>query len=302
MSRQAIVTQTTASDRAALVALYNATDGPNWENNTYWLSDAPIGRWNGVTTDSSGRVAQLHLYRNQLSGEIPAELGSLTNLTGLSLFNNQLSGEIPAELGNLANLTELYLSDNQLSGEIPEELGRLINLHALYLGRNRLTGCIPEELREIESHDLYELGLPFCGVAGAPAITTSGNTATPVRPNSPVPVTATFSEPVSGFTIDDIDTANGAVSNFTGSGAVYTFEVTPNAIAEVTVDIAAGAATDADGNANMAAPTLSLGIPYDDDGDGEISKNEAITAVIDYFAGRITKAEAIAVIILYFSG
>ena len=33
------------------------------------------------------------------------------------------------------------------------------------------------------------------------------------------------------------------------------------------MDIAAGAATDADGYGNMAALTLSLGIPYDDDGD-----------------------------------
>ena len=124
-----------------------------------------------------------------------------------------------------------------------------------------------------------------------------------VRPNSPIPVTATFNEPVFGFTIEDIEVANGVVSNFTGvdDDAVYTFDVTPNAIGAMTVDIAAGAAADADGYRNMAAPTLSLGIPYDDDGDAGISKKEAITAVIDYFDGRITKEEAIAVIILYFS-
>ena len=78
----------------------------------------------------------------------------------------------------------------------------------------------------------------------------------------------TFSEPVFRFTIEDIDVVNGAVSNLVGSGAVYTFDVTPNAIGEVTVDIAVGAATDAEGNGNMAAPQLLLGIPYDDDHDG----------------------------------
>ena len=36
--------------------------------------------------------------------EIPAELGSLSNLTKLSLLGNGLSGEIPAELGSLSNL------------------------------------------------------------------------------------------------------------------------------------------------------------------------------------------------------
>ena len=39
-----------------------------------------------------------------MSGEIPAELGSLSNLSRLNLLNNDLSGEIPAELGSLSNL------------------------------------------------------------------------------------------------------------------------------------------------------------------------------------------------------
>ena len=69
-----------ASDRAALVALYNATGGRNWSRNRNWLSNAPMGEWHGVTTDSDGRVTHLSLYSNQLTGEIPAELGDLTNL------------------------------------------------------------------------------------------------------------------------------------------------------------------------------------------------------------------------------
>ena len=39
-----------------------------------------------------------------MTGEIPAELGDLTNLEGLDLASNQLTGEIPAELGSLTNL------------------------------------------------------------------------------------------------------------------------------------------------------------------------------------------------------
>ena len=122
-----------------------------------------------------------------------------------------------------------------------------------------------------------------------------------VRPGSPVSLTTTFSRPVSGFTVDDITVGNGTVSNFDGSGAVYTFDVTPDDIGEVTVAIAAGAVEDADGIGNTASPQFSLGITYDDDGDEGISKPEAIAAVVDYFAGRITKAQTIAVIVLYFS-
>ena len=146
-----------ADDRAALVALYEATDGANWTNNTNWLSDEPLGQWSGVETDDNGRVIQVSFYENQLSGEIPAELGSLANLEILNLWDNQLSGEIPTELGSLANLERLYLSGNQLSGEIPAELGSLANLERLYLSGNQLSGEIPMELGDLAN--LTELSL-----------------------------------------------------------------------------------------------------------------------------------------------
>ena len=122
-----------------------------------------------------------------------------------------------------------------------------------------------------------------------------------VRPGSPVSLTATFSRPVSGFAIGDINVENGTVGNLAGSGAVYTFDVTPNDIGEVTVEISAGAAEDADGNGNKAASLFLLGITYDDDGDSGISRAEAITAIGDYFSGGLTRAQVIAVIRLYFA-
>ena len=81
------VAQSTQSsiDRDALVALYNATDGANWTDNTNWLSDEPLGDWHGVTTDDQGRVTELDFRGNQLSGTIPPELGNLSSLTELSL-------------------------------------------------------------------------------------------------------------------------------------------------------------------------------------------------------------------------
>ena len=130
----------------------------------------------------------------------------------------------------------------------------------------------------------------------------AGSEDTEVRLGSPVSLTATFSRPVSGFTVDDITIGNGTVGNFAGSGAVYTFDVTPNEIGEVTVDIAAGAAEDANGNGNTAAPRLSVGITYDDDGDGAIDISELFSAIDDYFAGRIDISQLFGVIDLYFSG
>ena len=64
----------------------------------------------------------LYLPYSGLTGEIPSEIGNLTNLTYLNLRSNQLTGSIPSEIGNLINLTLLYLYENQLTGEIPESI------------------------------------------------------------------------------------------------------------------------------------------------------------------------------------
>ena len=66
--------QDVAADREALMALYNATGGPDWINDTNRLSAAPLGEWFGVVTDSDGRVRSLVLRGNGLSGAIPASL------------------------------------------------------------------------------------------------------------------------------------------------------------------------------------------------------------------------------------
>ena len=139
------------TDREALVALYNAAGGPDWLNSENWLSDVPIGKWKGVTTDGNNRVTELNLTGNKLSGEIPPELGNLASLSLLILHDNQLSGEIPPELGNLASLQRLYLYINQLSGEIPPELGNLASLSLLILSVNQLSGEIPPELGNLAS-------------------------------------------------------------------------------------------------------------------------------------------------------
>ena len=65
---------------------------------------------------------------NQLTGEIPPEIWTLTNLTYLSLKSNQLTGSIPPEIGNLTNLERLQLHTNQFTGSIPETLCNLSNL------------------------------------------------------------------------------------------------------------------------------------------------------------------------------
>ena len=146
------------SDRDILEALYDGTDGPNWNNRDQWLTDAPLEHWYGVQI-VDGHVVELDLQENGLAGRIPHELGSLANLIRLELGSNDLSGPIPHELGHLSNLRSLSLDDNRLTGAIPSELGSLANLTRLALrgpfhshgDDDKLTGAIPPELGSLSS-------------------------------------------------------------------------------------------------------------------------------------------------------
>lgn len=179
-----------ASERAALIALYNSTDGDNWIDNSGWKTP-PLdadgfampgteNTWFGISVsgdrvilislNSNGlsgsiptdleKLANLQylcLTKNPLSGSIPAELGNLTNLQNLELYINQLSGSIPAELGNLTNLKILSISNNQLTGSIPTDLGKLANLLDLYLNNNQLSGSIPTDLGNMTNLQILSL-------------------------------------------------------------------------------------------------------------------------------------------------
>ena len=133
------------AERAALVALYDATDGDNWTENANWKSQEPVGEWYGVTVEN-GVVTELDLNGNNLTGTLPSAIGNLASLKWLSLSHNQLSGSIPVEIGNLTDLRRLYLDSNSLSGAIPAEIGNLTRLHWLLLSSNSLSGEIPSEI------------------------------------------------------------------------------------------------------------------------------------------------------------
>jgi hypothetical protein len=101
-------------------------------------------------------------------------------------------------------------------------------------------------------------GLPYTGGQvytvdkTAPGVTMTSSAPNPTN-SAPIPVTVTFSEPVTGFTAGDIAVSNGSVSNFAGGGASYTFDLIPAANGPVTATIAANVAVDAVGNGNTAA-------------------------------------------------
>ncbi len=186
------------SEKQALIALYNSTNGPSWWNQTGWLSDSDPCTWYGVTC-ANGHVTMLQLVNNGLGGTLPVELGTLTglqhlyfsmnqmtgslpdslgglmNLERLDLYHNLLTGSIPSTLGSLQHLTYLQLGNNQLTGSIPISLATLPNLQELHLGFNQLTGSIPAELGNLSN--LRDLNLVFNQLSGTipPSLGNLGN-------------------------------------------------------------------------------------------------------------------------------
>jgi len=140
-----------------LVALYDATNGNEWKENTNWLSDAPVCDWYGLFCRNDDDVIEINMYYNTLRGSIPSELGLLTNLERLDLDDNSLTGSIPSELGLLNNLGSLYLYLNSLTGSIPSELGLLTNLEYLILHYNSLTGTMPNEVCALRNDNVGNL-------------------------------------------------------------------------------------------------------------------------------------------------
>ena len=157
------------TERDALIALYDSTNGNSWTNSSGWKTP-PLdtdgfampgteGSWYGISIDAGSlRVTSIDLSNNNLTGTIPTDIGSFSNLHVLHLFKNSIGGSIPAEMGDLSNLQDLNLSENRLSGTIPTALGNLSNLQHLYLSLNQLSGPIPPELGNL-GNDMLSFSL-----------------------------------------------------------------------------------------------------------------------------------------------
>ncbi|KFK25084.1 hypothetical protein AALP_AA8G063900 [Arabis alpina] len=145
-------------------------------NNPYniiaWDPKSDCCSWTAIECGNATinyRVTSLDISDDQISGQIPPEVGDLpylqtlifrklSNLTGpiqptiaklkylrfLRLSWTNLTGPVPGFLSQLRNLEYIDLSFNDLSGSIPSSLSLLPKLGYLELSRNKLTGPIPE--------------------------------------------------------------------------------------------------------------------------------------------------------------
>jgi Leucine-rich repeat (LRR) protein len=90
-------------------------------------------------------ITIIDMSSNQLTGNIPFEMGELLELGSLNLSNNFLTGPIPNSCKNLKNMESLDLSHNKLSGGIPFEFVEMTYLSVFSVAYNNLSGRVPSE-------------------------------------------------------------------------------------------------------------------------------------------------------------
>ena len=103
--------QVSSRDSLALVSLYNGTSGLLWSNHTNWLS-ASVSQWYGVKV-ANGRVSQINLPSNNMSGAVTDSLRHLDSLVKIDFSGNGLTSFPALSAGQ--HLDTLSLQNNKLT-------------------------------------------------------------------------------------------------------------------------------------------------------------------------------------------
>ncbi|XP_052876309.1 receptor-like protein 15 [Gossypium arboreum] len=98
-------------------------------------------------------MSGIDLSCNRLTGEIPIEIGNLSEIRSLNLSHNNLAGNIPSTFSRLNKIESLDLSHNNLSGIIPIELLELYTLEVFNVSYNNLSGSIPSQKSQFATFD-----------------------------------------------------------------------------------------------------------------------------------------------------
>ncbi|XP_010486908.1 PREDICTED: polygalacturonase inhibitor 1-like [Camelina sativa] len=138
----------TPNDKNALLQIKKSLNNPpllsSWNPRTDCCTS-----WTGVEC-TDGRVTALTISSGEISGQIPVQIGDLSDLRTLDFsYLTHLTGNIPRTITKLKNLDLLRLKQTNLSGPIPDYISELKTVTFLDLSFNQFTGPIPGSLSQM---------------------------------------------------------------------------------------------------------------------------------------------------------
>ena len=148
----------TATERFALLELYDSTGGDSWTNNDGWDGDSDVGDWYGVTVDADTLVRRLDLADNGLEGPLPSVTANLRKLRTLDLADNELNGGFPVAMTSMDALDTIRIGGNEeMEGPLPFRMIDLEELKALQYEDTDLCASPAPTFQEwIDSLDVAE--------------------------------------------------------------------------------------------------------------------------------------------------
>ncbi|KAE8712284.1 hypothetical protein F3Y22_tig00110258pilonHSYRG00084 [Hibiscus syriacus] len=122
-----------ADDGASMLKLASSFSPPptGWSSTT---SDNYCS-WSGINCDKSNRVTAINLASKSLTGSLPPDIATLSELVTVSLQRNSLSGSVPS-FANLTKLQTISLDDNAFTSVSPDAFFGLTSLQTLSLSEN----------------------------------------------------------------------------------------------------------------------------------------------------------------------
>ncbi|AQS94157.1 hypothetical protein BXQ17_08820 [Polaribacter sp. BM10] len=152
-----------ATEKAALKAIFNTTNGTAWSYNNYGSTEI-VANTNpedlrGIVTKDFGtvrRITKLFFHGMGLNGGLPVEIGDFSELLELKLSQNQISS-IPNEIGGLSKLNHLDVSINNTLTTIPSTVGDLVELISLKFNTTQVD-LLPTTIENLLKLEILELG------------------------------------------------------------------------------------------------------------------------------------------------
>jgi len=157
----------TEGDCLALEAIWDNMGHDNWtnelENNQPWDRNISAEDWYGVKLHDTGEgIYVVVLQNNNLTGQIPEEVGLFTSTIGLGMADNSITGTLPS-FSNNPTITSLAFHGNNLTGSIPQSWGDLPLLTEIIVYANHLSGILPD-LGNLRRVDIYLNDFTFADI------------------------------------------------------------------------------------------------------------------------------------------